>query len=185
LNETKVKTQNKSSHQYSNHSKYKSIVTYESQGTMLLYDRSIVLDSCEYVKMSRSKFIVASFNINIHRAIHIIVVYKPPSLSLTIFLSTLQELISKSPTICPIVVLRDFNEDVLFKKTSEVRHLLEFMTINKMKLQFQESTTIYGSQLDHIWSNNPSKQCISGTTKVFWTDHKPIHFAFKLPNHVP
>jgi hypothetical protein len=45
LNENKVKTQNKSSHQYSNHSKYKSIATYESQGTMLLYDRSIVLDS--------------------------------------------------------------------------------------------------------------------------------------------
>jgi len=30
LNETKGKTQNKSSHQYSNHSKYKSIVTYGS-----------------------------------------------------------------------------------------------------------------------------------------------------------
>jgi hypothetical protein len=71
------------------------------------------------------------------------------------------------------------------KRNLEIRHLFEFMTINKMKLQFQESTTIYGSQLDHIWLNNPSKQCVSGTTKAFWIDHKPIHFALKLPDHVP
>jgi len=77
LNETKVKTQNKSSHQYSNHSKYKSIVTYGSQGTMLLYDTSIVLDSYEFVTMSRSKFIAASFNTNTCQIVHIIVIYNP------------------------------------------------------------------------------------------------------------
>jgi exonuclease III len=124
LNEIKVKTQKKSSHQYSNHSKYKSIVTYKSQGTMLLYDRNIVLDSCECVIMSRSKFLATSFNTNTCRAIHIIAIYKPPSLSLTIFLSTLRKLISKSSTICPIVVLGDFNVDVLKKQTSKVKHSL-------------------------------------------------------------
>jgi len=115
LNEIEVKTQNKSSHQYSNHSKYKKIVTYESQGTMLLYDRSIVLDSCEFVIMCGLEFIAASFNTTTYRIVHIIVVYKPPFLSLTILLSTFQELISKSPNICPIVVLEDFNVDVLKK----------------------------------------------------------------------
>jgi hypothetical protein len=58
LNETKVKTQNKSSHQYSNHSKYKKIITYKSPGTMLLYDRNIVFDSCEFVTMYGLEFIV-------------------------------------------------------------------------------------------------------------------------------
>jgi hypothetical protein len=52
-----------------------------------------------------------------------------------------------------------------------------------MKLQFQENTAIYGSQLDHIWSNNLLEQCILGMTKAFWIDHKHIHFAFKLPDH--
>ncbi len=93
--------------------------------------------------------------------------FKPPSLSLTKKLSTLQKLISKSPTIYPIVVLGDFNVDVLKKQTSEVRHLFEFMTIHKMKLQFQENTTIYGSQLDHIWSNNTSEQRVLGTPNAF------------------
>ncbi len=75
--------------------------------------------------------------------------------------------------------------DVLKKITLEVKDLFEFMTINKMKLQFQENTTIYGSQLDHICSNNPLKQCVLGTIEAFQTYHKPIHFAFKLPDHVP
>ncbi len=86
LNETKIKTQNKSSHQYSNHSKYKKIVTYKREGTMILYNRNIVFDSCKFVTMFGLEFIVASFNTNTRRTIHIIVVYKPPSLSLTIFL---------------------------------------------------------------------------------------------------
>jgi exonuclease III len=85
LNETKVKTQNKSSHQYSNHSKYKSIVTYKSEGTMLLYDKSIVFDLCESVTIYGSKFVVASFNTNTCLVVHIIAIYKPPFLSLTIF----------------------------------------------------------------------------------------------------
>jgi hypothetical protein len=76
---------------------------------MLLYDRSIILDSYEFVTMSGSKFIAASFNTKTRRTIHIIAFYQPQSLSLTMFLSTLQELISKSPTICPIVVLGDLN----------------------------------------------------------------------------
>jgi hypothetical protein len=80
---------------------------------MLLYDRSIVLDSCEFVIMSGLEFIVASFHTSIHQTIHVIAIYKPPSLSLTKKISTFQELISKSPTICPIVVLGDFNVDVL------------------------------------------------------------------------
>ncbi len=71
------------------------------------------------------------------------------------------------------------------KQTLKIRHLFEFMTINKMKIQFQENTTIYGSQLDHIWSNNPSEQCVSRMTEAFWTYHKPNNFAFKLPHHVP
>jgi hypothetical protein len=58
------------------------------------------------------------------------------------------------------------------------------MNVNKIKLQFLQSATIYGSQLDHIWSNGPCAQSILGTTKAFWTNHKPIDFAFKLPNHV-
>jgi hypothetical protein len=137
--------------------------------------------------MFGSKFIIASFNIDTHRTVHIIAIYKPPSLSLTKKLSTVQKLILKSPIFYLIIVLRDFNVDVLQKKTLEVKHLLKFMSINKMELQFQETQQymVHNTQLNHIWSNNPSEQCVLGTKEVFWTYHKPIQFAFKLPNHVP
>jgi hypothetical protein len=82
-------------------------------------------------------------------------------------LSTIQKLISKFSTICPTIILANFNVDMLQKQTSKATHLFQFMNVNKMKLQFQQSTTIYGSQLDHIWSNNPCAQSISRTTKAF------------------
>ncbi len=56
--------------------------------------------------------------------------------------------------------------------------------MNPMKLEFHENIIIYDSQPEHIWSNTPLKQCISRTTQVFYTNHNPIRFAFKLCNHI-
>jgi len=39
--------------------------------------------------------------------------------------------------------------------------------------------------IDHVWTNAPTQQCISGVLEAYWTNHKPIYFAFKLPNYVP
>jgi hypothetical protein len=44
---------------------------------------------------------------------------------------------------------------------------------------------IYGSHIDHIWTNAPMQQCISKVVEACWIDHKPIYFAFKLPDYVP
>jgi hypothetical protein len=54
-----------------------------------------------------------------------------------------------------------------------------------LKFTFIESTTINDTQIDHIWTNAPIQQCHFGTTQAYWTDHKPIYIAFKLPNYVP
>jgi hypothetical protein len=69
--------------------------------------------------------------------------------------------------MCPTTILGDFNVDILQKQTLEATHLLQLMNMNKMKLQFQQSTTIYGSKLDHIWLNGPCEQCILRTTEAF------------------
>ncbi len=86
----KVTMQHYTSHPYANCSKYISIEIYESQGTMLLYDKTIIL---EFITNSRSEFTVATFNKNNHQAIHIVAIYKRPFLSLMTFLSTIQKLI--------------------------------------------------------------------------------------------
>jgi len=58
------------------------------------------------------------------------------------------------------------------------------MSQYKMILQFQQNTTIYGSQLDYVWCNFANSQCLSGTIEACWSNHKPIYFAYKLPDHV-
>ncbi len=47
-----------------------------------------------------------------------------------------------------------------------------------------EITTIYNTQLDHIWINVLTQQCHFGSIEAYCIDHKPIYFAFKLPNYV-
>ncbi len=44
--------------------------------------------------------------------------------------------------------------------------------------------TIYDTHIDHIWTNAPTQQCMLGVVQTYWTNHKPIYFAFKLPNYV-
>jgi hypothetical protein len=54
-----------------------------------------------------------------------------------------------------------------------------------MEFQFLKITTIYGSNIDHMWTNAPIQQCMSRVVEVYWIDHKPIYFAFKLLDYIP
>jgi hypothetical protein len=85
---------------------------------------------------------------------------------------------------CLIVIIGDFNIDFL-TKTNQSSTLQAFMNKYNLKLTLIESTTINDAQIDHIWTNAPIQQCHSRTTQAYWTYHKPIYFAFKLPNYVP
>jgi hypothetical protein len=59
------------------------------------------------------------------------------------------------------------------------------MKFDNMCLQFQESTTIYDSQINHVWTNASTQHNISGVLEAYWTNDKLTYFAFKLPNYVP
>jgi hypothetical protein len=54
-----------------------------------------------------------------------------------------------------------------------------------LKVTFIGNTTINDTQIDHIWTNALIQQCHSEMTQTYWIDHKPIYFAFKLPDYVP
>jgi hypothetical protein len=68
---------------------------------MLLYDRTIIFDSSESITNYGAKFIYATFNKNNHWTIHIIGVYKPPSLSLTTFCPPFKNLYQILPPFVP------------------------------------------------------------------------------------
>jgi hypothetical protein len=60
-------------------------------------------------------------------------------------------------------------------------------TMNKydLKLVSFETTTMYNTQIDHIRINAPLQQChFQSIEASYWTNHKPIHIAFILQDHV-
>jgi hypothetical protein len=46
-----------------------------------------------------------------------------------------------------------------------------------MELKFHQSTSIYNSELDRMWSNTPFEQCTWEITHAFWTNHLPNSFV--------
>jgi hypothetical protein len=81
------------------------------------------------------------------------------------------------------VIIANFNIDLLTNIIQSTT-LQTFMKKYNFKLTFFESIAINDTQIDHIWTNAPTQQCYFGSTQAYWTYHKPIYLAFKLPNYV-
>jgi hypothetical protein len=62
--------------------------------------------------------------------------------------------------------------NLVFNLSSQIGNFYLSFFINKVQQ--------YGSQLDCIWLNISFEQW---TNEAFWTNHKLIHYALKLPNH--
>jgi hypothetical protein len=88
------------------------------------------------------------------------------------------------PSNCPIVIIGDFNINLLIN-TIQSTTLQTFMKKYNFKPTFFKSITISDTQIDHIWTNAPIQQCYSGSTQTSWIDHKLKYLAFKLLDYVP
>jgi hypothetical protein len=67
------------------------------------------------------------------------------------------------PLNCPTIILRNFNANMLVK-TSKSTMLKKFMNKYKCEIIIFECTTIYNTQLDHVWTNALIQQCFSSIT---------------------
>jgi hypothetical protein len=67
------------------------------------------------------------------------------------------------PLNCPTIILRDFNVNMLVK-TSKSTMLNFFMNKYIFEIIIFECTTIYNTQLDHLWTNALIQQCFSSIT---------------------
>ncbi len=77
----------------------------------------------------------------------------------------------------------DFNIDMLDQNSTQLFEI--FIKHYSMELQFKEIITIYGTHIDHIWTNAPTEQCMLGIIEAYWIDLKPTYFPFKLLDYVP
>jgi len=85
---------------------------------------------------------------------------------------------------CPTIIIGNFNIDMFEQNLTQPNELQSFMDQYSMELQVKKNTTIYGSHIDHIWTNAPIQQCMWGVVEAYWTHHKPIYFAFKFPDYI-
>jgi hypothetical protein len=73
---------------------------------------------------------------------------------------------------------------MLDENSTQPNELQNFMNQYSMKLQFKKITTIYGSHIDHIWTNTLIQQCMSKIVKLIGFTIKPIYLALKLLDYI-
>ncbi len=86
--------------------------SYDQHGAMVLYNKTMFL--LKHTRMTNFgiEFTIAFFNRNTWDAIHVITIYTPPKTKLFNFNSIFKTLSFD----CPIIIIRDFNIDMLTKK---------------------------------------------------------------------
>ncbi len=136
-------------------------------GTMIIYDNFTTLSSHETFTYLGAKYIATTFNANTRNVIHIIIIYKPLTLSLLMFIIHLQKFLELMPISCPIIIISDFHINMFDQISTQSNELQSFMDQYSMELQFKEITTIYGSHIDHIWTNAPIQQCMSRVVEAY------------------
>jgi hypothetical protein len=76
---------------------------------MILYDDNVSLTDNTTMIHSRVEFITTFFNNNTSDALYVIAIYKPPKMQLSCFNSMFEKMSSN----CPIVIIGDFNINLL------------------------------------------------------------------------
>ncbi len=77
-----------------------------------MYDIHMHLDSFNIIISDGSKYIT-TFNIDTWKVIHIVCVYKVHSCLISTFLNNFQTIIQQSPKHYPIIIMGDFDVDIL------------------------------------------------------------------------
>ncbi len=108
-----------------------------------MYDIHMHLDSFNTITNDGLEYIVATFNTNTWNAIYIVCVYRAHSCSISTLLNNIQTIMQQSCKHCLIIIMGDFNVDIL-KDNNQPKaklELLYFMNKFQLKSQFNENTT--------------------------------------------
>jgi hypothetical protein len=95
--------------------------------TMIIYDNFTTLSSHETFTSLRTKYIVATFNGNTRKVIHLIATYKPSTLSLSMFIICLQKFLDRMPISCPTIIIDNFNINMIDQSLTQPNELQSFM----------------------------------------------------------
>ena len=92
-------------------------------GTMIIYDNFTTLSSHKTFTSLGTKYIAATFNANTRKAIHILAIYIPSLLSLSMFIIHLQKFLDLMPISCPTIIIGDFNINMFDQNSTQPNEL--------------------------------------------------------------
>ncbi len=111
--ETKIHYASIDVHKFISSPKYSYISIHDGHGFMMMYDIYMHLNPFNTITNDGSEYIVEIYNINTQKIINILFVYKVHSCSISTFLNKLQIIIQHSPKHYRIIIMGDFNVDIL------------------------------------------------------------------------
>ncbi|KAJ8041127.1 ATP-dependent DNA helicase PIF1 [Holothuria leucospilota] len=111
--------------------------------------------------------------------LQIIVIYRPPTTCMEIFLKVLTQLFTALTYNTTTIIMGDFNVNLL-QDSSDNDSLLFLMKSNNFKQIIHGITTDYNSCLDHVYGNFSHTNIeASGIQESFFSDHKMVWITLK------
>lgn len=107
-------------------------------------------------------------------------VYRPPS-SHASYLDLLDSMLTKADSLQDnqILILGDFNYNLLDKSSNSIRFLNIFQSFNYKQLITVPTRPVSGSLLDHIFVTHQDNVMKSGTLPITLSDHLPVFVNWK------
>jgi hypothetical protein len=81
----------------------------DRNGTMIIYNNFTTLSSHETFTFLGVEYSTTTFNAKTRKAIHIIAIYIPSTLSLSMLIIHLQKFLDLMPISCPTIIIGNFN----------------------------------------------------------------------------
>lgn len=122
---------------------------------------------------AQSESLQIDVNLSNHQSITLIVSYKPPDVSPTIYLQQLSDII-KSVKSQEVIIFGDFNLDWSEKKSKPLKALATKFGFAQLIKTPTRHGKIRNSILDLIFTNQPAKYGISGVIHTTISDHSLI-----------
>ena len=148
--------------------------TLNKYGIMLCVSSKLSSQPLVLIGIQNLEFCAASVALPSGK-VSICTVYARPSLSMTLKIKDLQNIISQLPKDTPSFIIGDLNYDLAHEKNTALITELETLGFRQY---VTASTTDYGSTLDHIYHNGRVDMQIDVVDSYF-SDHDLIMITFK------
>ncbi|XP_055685061.1 uncharacterized protein LOC129791128 [Lutzomyia longipalpis] len=121
------------------------------------------------------KFSLSLFALEYGKQFYIISGYKSPKVPFEVFKNSFETIYSKIPKYSEIILIGDFNFNLSTNNTDKrfLKYVAEYNL--ETKLNPEQATTKYDSQIDVVLSNIPEHNFSAGIYESYFSDHRPVY----------